>query len=97
MTFFRHAACKSHLQRMDEWVRRKLRCLRLEQRKRSFAIAEFLHQLGVPKRRAWVGALSGKGWWRLSGSPPAMEGMSLAWFDSLGLVSLAQRYEQLNR
>lgn len=97
MTYFRHAACKSHLQRMDEWIRRKLRCLRLKQRKRAGPIAEFLHQLGVPKRRAWIGALSGKGWWRLSGSPPAMEGMSLAWFDSLGLVNLVQRYEQLNR
>jgi RNA-directed DNA polymerase len=97
VAFFRHAACRSHLQRMDEWVRRKLRCLRLKQRKRRFAIAEFLHQLGVPKRRAWIGALSGKGWWRLSGSPPATEGMSLAWFESLGLVNLVQRYEQLNR
>jgi RNA-directed DNA polymerase len=97
VSYFRHAACKSHLQRLDEWIRRKLRCLRLKQRKRAGPIAEFLRQLGVPKWRAWIGALSGKGWWRLSGSPPAMEGMSLAWFESLGLVSLVQRYEQLNR
>ncbi len=27
LTGFRHAHCKSHLQRLDEWVRRKLRCL----------------------------------------------------------------------
>ncbi len=97
VTYFRYAACKSHLQRMDEWIRRKLRCLRLKQRKRAGPIAEFLHQLGVPQWRAWIGALSGKGWWRLSGSPPAMEGMTLAWFESLGLVNLVQRYEQLNR
>lgn len=97
VTYFRHAACKSHLQRLDEWIRRKLRCLRLKQRKRAGPIAEFLHQLGVPTWRAWIGALSGKGWWRLSASPPAMEGMTLAWFESLGLVSLARRYEQLNR
>ena len=82
---------------MDEWIRRKLRCLRLKQRKRTCSIAEFLHQLGVPKWRAWIGALSGKGWWRQSGSPPAMEGMNLAWFDSLGLENLVQRYGQLNR
>ncbi len=25
VAYFRHAACKSHLQRMDEWIRRKLR------------------------------------------------------------------------
>jgi RNA-directed DNA polymerase len=97
VAFFRHAACKGHLQRLDEWVRRKLRCLRLKHCKRAKPTADFLHRLGVPRRRAWIGALSGKGWWRLSGSPPATEGMSLAWFESLGLVSLAQRYGQLNR
>jgi RNA-directed DNA polymerase len=97
VTFFRHAACKSHLQRLDEWIRRKLRCLRLKQCKRTKPIADFLQRLGVPQRRAWIGALSGKGWWRVSGSPPATEGMSLAWFESQGLVSLTARYEQLNR
>ena len=97
VSYFRHAACKSHLQRMDAWIRRKLRCLRLKQRKRAGPIAAFLRQLGVPTWRAWIGALSGKGWWRQSGSPPAMEGMNVAWFESLGLVSLVQRYELLNR
>ena len=97
VAYFRHAACKGHLRRLDEWVRRRLRCLRLKQCKRAKPIADFLHRLGVPERRAWIGALSGKGWWRLSGSPPAAEGMSLAWFESLRLVNLVQRYGQLNR
>ena len=97
VAFFRHAECISHLKRLDEWVRRKLRCLRLKQCKRAKPIADFLHRLGVPKWRAWIGGLSGKGWWRLSGIPPVTEGMTLAWFESQGLVSLVQRYEQLNR
>lgn len=97
VAYFRYAKCKSHLQRLDEWIRRKLRCLRLKQRKRAGPIAQFLQQLGVPEWRAWIGALSGKGWWRMSGSPPAMEGMNLAWFEALGLVNLVQRYGQLNR
>ena len=29
--------------------------------------------------------------------PSPMEGMNLAWFESLGLVNLVQRYGQLNR
>jgi RNA-directed DNA polymerase len=97
VAYFRHAECKRHLQRLDEWTRRKLRCLRLKQCKRTKPIAELLQRLGVPQRRAWIGALSGKGWWRLSGCPPMMEGMSLAWFNRLGLVNLVQRYGQLNR
>ena len=95
VTFFRHAACKTHLDDLDRWLRHRLRCLRLKQCKRAKTIADLLHRLGVPKWRAWTGALSGKGWWRLAGSPPAHEGMSTAWFDSLGLASLLARYVRL--
>lgn len=95
--YFRHAECQSHLAQMDKWMRRRLRCLCLKHCKRTRTIATFLHKLGVPLRRAWIGASSGKGWWRKSGSPAAMEGMSLAWFQKQGLVSLAQRHVQLNR
>ena len=62
VTYYRHAACRSHLRRLDEWIRRKLRCVRLKQRKRAKPIADYLQNLGVPAWRAWVVALSGKGW-----------------------------------
>ncbi|HSW30995.1 MAG TPA: hypothetical protein VLH75_16035, partial [Longimicrobiales bacterium] len=55
-------------------------------------IADFLVQLGVPHWRAWRLALSGKGWWRLAGSPPATEAMTLEWFKDQGLVNLTERY-----
>jgi RNA-directed DNA polymerase len=93
--YFRHADCKKHLQRLDEWIRRKLRCVRLKQRKRAKPIADWLRQLGVPEWRAWLLALSGKGWWRKAGSPQANEAMTIAWFEEQGLVSLAARYASL--
>ncbi len=37
---------RAHLQRLDEWIRRKLRCVRLKQRKRAKPIADFLQQPG---------------------------------------------------
>ena len=61
------------------------------------AIADFLRGLGVPEWRAWLLAGSGKGWWRLSGSPQAAEAMSLAWFRDQRLITLADRYAQLNQ
>ncbi len=97
VTFFRHAACKKHLTAMDKWLRRRLRCLRLKQCKRTPTIAQLLLRLGVPKDRAWTGAASGKGWWRSADTPPVHEGMSEAWFRSLNLASLSERYVQLNR
>ena len=93
--YFRYAACKGHLQRLDEWIRRKLRCVRLKQRKRAKPIADFLRSLGVPEWNAWILALSGKGWWRKSGAPQANQAMSIAWFKAQGLVSLSERYAEL--
>ncbi len=93
--YFRYAACKSHLRQMDEWIRRKLRCVRLKQRKRVKAIADFLQRLGVPERSAWQLALSGKGWWRKAGSPQACQAMTIAWFREQGLVNLTERYVEL--
>jgi len=48
VTYFRLAEGKTHLQRMDEWTRRKLRCVRLKQRKRGRSVTAFLVSLGVP-------------------------------------------------
>lgn len=95
VTYFRYAECKSHLRWLDEWIRRKLRCVRLKQRRREKPIVDFLQSLGVPKRRAWLLALSGKGWWGKAGSPQASEAMSIPWFREQGLVSLTERYAAL--
>lgn len=95
VTYFRYAACRGHLQDLDQWVRRKLRCVRLKQRKRARSMAEFLHSLGVPKNRSWTTAACGKGWWRMAASPAAHEAMPPAWFTAQGLVGLAERYAAL--
>jgi len=96
LTYFRLAECKSHLQRIGEWLRRKLRCVILKRLKRAKTMAAFLQRLGVPSRRAWLLAVSGKGWWRKAGSPGAQEAMSAKWFAKQGLTDLVQKYEALN-
>ena len=48
-----------------------------------------------PTWNAWRTALSGKGWWRLAGSPCATHAMPDQWFQSLGLVNLVHRYGTL--
>jgi RNA-directed DNA polymerase len=97
VAYFRHAECKAHLTALDQWLRHKLRCLRLKQCKRRGAIARMLRGLGVPAKRAWLSALSGKGWWRRSQSPPVQEGLSVRWFKEQGLVGLLDRYVALRR
>ena len=95
VTYFRHAACKGALRDLDEWLRRKLRCVRLKQCKRAKPTVDFLVRCGVPVWRAWLLALSGKGWWRRSGTPQANEAMTLQWFAQAGLVSLQAHHTAL--
>ena len=96
VVYYRHAAMQAHLTDLDIWVRRKLRCYRLKQRKRTKPIADYLIQLGVPPQRAWPLAKSSKGWWCLSRNPVIHEAMDNAWFESLGLVNLVQKWKALH-
>jgi RNA-directed DNA polymerase len=95
VTYFRYAECRTRLRRLDEWIRRKLRCYRLKQCKRPQAIFNFLRQLGVSEWSARELAGTVRSWWRKSRCPQAHQAMDKAWFDALGLVSLFQRYVRL--
>jgi len=97
VTYFHHAECRSHLTALDQWIRHRVRCVQLKQRKRAKPIFDFLRACGVPVRQAWVLALSGKGWWRKASSPPAQHAMNASWFERLGLISLTIRYVELQR
>jgi RNA-directed DNA polymerase len=95
VTYFRYAKAKSALATLGGWVRRKLRCVRLKQRKRAQSITEFLHGLGVPWDQCWTTAACGKGWWRTAHTPAAQQGMDNAWFQAQGLVNPLDWYLQL--
>jgi RNA-directed DNA polymerase len=94
VAYFRYAKAKSVLSHLASWIRRKLRCVRLKQRKRAKSITAFLHGLGVPWDRCWTTASSGKGWWRMAHTPAAQEGMNNAWFKEQGLIDPVDRYLQ---
>jgi hypothetical protein len=52
--------------------------------------------MGVKKWLSWILALSGKGYWRKSGSPQAHQAMGIKWFEEQGLYNLAENYLKLN-
>ena len=94
LNYFRYAHMKNRLRTLESWLRRRIRCFRLKQCKRTIGIVRFLKRQGVPEWRSWTLALSGKGWWRLSGSPTAHEAMNLKWFKKIGLYSLFENYQR---
>ena len=94
--YFHLARMKSVLEDLSQWLRRRVRSLKLKQCRRTYAIACFLMKEGESERSAWMLALSGKGWWRLAETEQAKRAMPVRWFDALGLVSLAHHHAALN-
>jgi len=93
--FYRYAACRFELQGLDAWIRRKLRCYRLKQCKRGKTVARFLQKLGAKPSPAHRVASSAGCWWRLSRTRSVQQAMSVEWFETQGLVSLAVKYDSL--
>ncbi len=96
LNYFRYAKMQKQLQALDSWIRHKLRCYRLKQCKRAIGIKRFLSSLGVLEWSSWLIALSGKGWWRLSGAGQVQQAMNNEWFAKQGLYNLTQNYVKLN-
>jgi RNA-directed DNA polymerase len=93
--YYRFAAFGGELKRLEEWIRRKLRCYRLKERKGGKSVSGFLRRLGLPAHQASRLASSGKGLWRLANTPQLNWAMSKDWFESQGLVSLTSKYDSL--
>lgn len=95
LIYYRLAYFRGELQRMDEWIRRKLRCYRLKQRKRGSSISVLLRKMGLSAKSASRVGSSGKGPWRLADCPPVHHAMSIQWFQRQGLISLVAKYDSL--
>jgi RNA-directed DNA polymerase len=77
------------LQDLDSWVRRRLRCFKWKQWKRGKRRFAELRRLGVGKDLAAQTAGSPHGPWRISRSPALSFAFPDAYFETLGLPSLA--------
>lgn len=96
LQYFKLAQMQKKLKAIESWLRRRIKCFRIKQCKRTIGIVRFLLKLGVEKSLCWRTALSGKGWWRLSNSPALNMGMNNKWFESKGFYSLTKQYQLLN-
>lgn len=93
--YFKLASCKHALGRLDEWIRRKVRCYRFKQFKQGKTILNELMLRGIPKASARKVAYSGKGWWRLSITPQVHRAMGVGWTKEIGLKSLLKIHTSL--
>lgn len=90
--YFKLAEVKAAFERLDEWIRRRLRCIRWRQWKRAYTRAKNMMKRGLPEERAWKSATNGRGPWWNAGASHMNQALPKLYFDRLGLVSLLNRH-----
>ena len=89
--YFGIVEAKWIFQKLDEWIRRRLRMCLLKQWKHSKTKLCNLIKLGISKDWAGCIAFSRKKYWRLANTPQINKTLGLAYWQELGLVSLVDR------
>ena len=86
--YFRATEAKDILEKLDGWLRRRLRCLLWRQWQRPRRRARRMIALGIPRERAWLSAMNGRGPWWNAGASHLTVALPASYFTQLGLVSL---------
>jgi RNA-directed DNA polymerase len=95
MNYFSLARVRNVFERLDEWIRRRLRVILGRQWKRPYTRAKRLMARGLPEEQAWKSACNGRGPWWNAGAVHMNLAYPKAFFDRLGLVSLLDRHLRL--
>src|SRR6266496_5445547 len=95
--YFKLTETKRALEERDGWIRHKLRCVLWRQWKRPSARERNLMQRGLTADRAWRSATNGRGPWWNAGASHMHAACPKSWFDTLGLVSLLDTVQRLQR
>src|SRR5499425_2403065 len=87
-SYFGYSQTPSVLERLDHWIRRRLRSVIWKQWKRSGVRVAQLRQRNIGTDLAAQTAGSSHGPWRLANSPALSAALPIAFFDALGLPRL---------
>lgn len=86
--YFRLAEVKAAFERLDQWIRRRCRCLLWRQWKRPYTRARNLIARGLEEERAWVSARNQRGPWWNSGASHMNQAVPTKALTQMGLFSL---------
>jgi RNA-directed DNA polymerase len=95
--YFKLAQTKQALETLDGWIRRQLRCVPGRQGKRVHTRARLMMRRGLTEERAGRSAANQRGPWFNAGASHLHAAFPKSWFDRLGLVSLLDTVQRLQR
>jgi group II intron reverse transcriptase/maturase len=95
VAYFRLSEVKAGFEVLDEWLRRKLRCILWRQWKRPRIRAKKLRQLGLDPERARASAGNGRGPWWNAGASHMNQAVPTRTLRAMGLVSFLDEHRRL--
>ena len=93
--YFGIAETRGVFDELDQWIRRKLRCMEWRKWKRPRRRMQRLTALGLDRERARSSAFNGRGPWWNAGASHMNGALPTAYFRKLGLVSLMEEVQWL--
>jgi RNA-directed DNA polymerase len=88
--YFSVAETRQVFEDLDQWLRRKLRCLEWRKWKRPWTRLKRLVALGLDRERARASAFNGRGPWWNAGASHMHAALPTSYFRKLGLISLME-------
>ena len=96
INYYKLADMKTLMQKLDEWLRRRIRMCYWKQWKRVRTRFTNLQKLGATKQKAWEHANTRKGYWRTSNSPILATTITNTKLKKAGLISLSETYAKVS-
>jgi RNA-directed DNA polymerase len=91
ISYYRLTRVRGILTELDQWIRRRLRCIIWRQLKRVYPRAKALMRRGLGEERAWRSAKNQRGPWWNAGASHMNQAYPNSYFEKLGLVSLEMK------
>lgn len=95
VAYYRLSEVKAGLEGLDEWLRRKLRCLVWRQWKRGRTCFVQLCRAGLDRARAAESAFNGRGPWWNAGASHMNQALPVRTLRNYGLLSLIEEHRRL--
>ena len=94
--YYSIADMESHIKRLNEWIRRRIRQIYWKQWKRIKTRHDNLVKLGIDNQNAWKWANSRKAYWRISNSQVLSMSLTNKYLASVGYDDILERYKVLH-
>jgi group II intron reverse transcriptase/maturase len=92
-SYYSIAEARTVFEDLDQWIRRKLRCMEWRKWKRPRTRWQRLTTLGLDRERARASAFNGRGPWWNAGASHLNAALPTSYFRKLGLISLIEEVQ----